>query len=177
MRYAVLPAALLVAASLAGCQHRPTITYPKLIEAGSIEGAFDCPALDDAILKTEAVRWVMRADGARLLTPEERGGRIATELVTDIAAQAVCFLCLSPVHLGDEGHAALHRADGRLLSLLKLKKAKGCAPGSTGIAALTDLDLYDAVDALIAQELQKPPSKRIGELQAERTRLLDGLRP
>lgn len=177
MRYLSLPVTLLVAVSLAGCTHRPTIAYPRLIEAGPVEAGFDCAALDDAILKTEAVRWVMREDGARLLSPEERVGRTATDVATSVAA-AACFLCFPPVvYLGEEGHKALDRADRRLLSLLKLKKSRTCTAGTTAIANMSDLDLYDAVAALVTEESEEKPSTPVGELRAERMRLLDGLRP
>lgn len=177
MRCLSLPVTVLVAVSLAGCTHRPTIAYPKLVEAGPIEAGFDCAALDDAILKTEAVRWVMREDGARLLSPKERVGRTATDVATSVAAAAACFLCLSPVYLGEEGHKALDSADHRLLSLLKLKKSKACAARPTGISNMTDLDLHETVAKLLAEEVEEKPSAPVGELRAERMRLLDGLRP
>ncbi|MGH8286048.1 MAG: hypothetical protein ACRETT_09805 [Steroidobacteraceae bacterium] len=162
-------ALLLLAGTLAGCQHRQTIAYPKVGDAGPLEAAFDCAALDDAILKGDAVRWVMRQDGARLLTRDERVARTVASVGTGVAAGALCPLCFSPVNLGDEGHAALDRADRRLLSLLDLKKKKACDARPTAIPQMTDLDLLDAVVAL--------PKTPVGELHAARTRLLDRLRP
>ena len=90
----VVPLALLLAAYT----HHATIAYPKVPEAGAIETAFDCPRLDDAILKTEAVRWVMRQDGARLLTPNERAARVSTDVATTVTTRwtvwiAVCSRC------------------------------------------------------------------------------------
>src|SRR6185369_15902907 len=63
--------ALSVAAMLAGChpfqKYQPTIRYPSLPEVSGRETALDCEALEDALLKTDAVRWAMRQEGARLL--------------------------------------------------------------------------------------------------------------
>lgn len=161
---------------LTACTHHPTIAYPKLTEAGTIESGFDCARLDDAILKTEAVRWVMRQDGARLISPEERAGRVTTDVVTTAAS---CFftLCISPVYLGEEGHAMLDSADKRLLSLLHLKQSHACPPRNTATANMSDLQMYDAVANLVTQESAKAPGTPIGELLAERMRLFDGLRP
>lgn len=167
----------LIVGTLVGCTHHPTIGYPRLVDAGPIEAGFGCPALDDAILKTEAVRWVMRQDGARLISPEERTARIGAELATDLAAAAACFLCSSPVNLGEEGHSALDNADHRLLSLLRLKKEKSCPARPTGVAGLTDVQMYDAVVALIAEEASARPNRPVGELRVERMHLLDQLRP
>jgi hypothetical protein len=164
-------------AVLAGCTHHPTIKYPKLTEAGTVEAGFDCGALDDAILKTDAVRWVMRQDGARLISPEERAARTTTDVATTVAAALSCFLCISPVYLGEEGHGAIDSADQRLLSLLTLKQSKQCPARPTSFAGMTDLQLHDRVTDLVAQESQKLPTMTVGELRAERMRLLDGLRP
>ena len=168
---ALLPAAVLVA-----CTHHPTISYPKLTESGTIESGFDCARLDDAILKTEAVRWVMRQDGARLISPEERAGRVTTDVVMTAAS---CFftLCIGPVYLGEEGHSMLDSADRRLLSLLQLKQSHACPARNTAIAGMSDLHMYDTVAKLVTQESAKVPSPPVGELRAERMRLLDGLRP
>ena len=178
MRCSTTAGALLIAITLQGCQHRPTIQYPKLVDAGSIEGRFDCAALDDAVLKTEAVRWVMRQDGARLRSPDARAARTATDIAAGVAASLACPLCFSPANLGDEGHAALDRADRRLLSLLKLKNAGGCDSRNTAIAGMSDLEMYEVVvTALVSDEQRKPVNRPIGELRAERMRLFDGLRP
>ncbi|MEX0735075.1 MAG: hypothetical protein WDZ66_08585 [Steroidobacteraceae bacterium] len=177
MRFATLTAVLLIAGHLTACQHQPTISYPKLPEAGPVEAAFDCARLDDAILKSEAVRWVMREDGARLLSPGERAARTTTDIATTVAATAACLLCPTPVVLGEEGHKVLNGADRRLVSLLKLKQDKRCAELPTALAGMTDLQMYDALARLLAQETQKEPGTDVGELRAERMRLLDKLRP
>ena len=171
--------ALFIAGALVGCQHHPTITYPEIADAGVIESSFDCAALDDAILKTEAVRWVMRQDGARLLSPEERAARTTTDIATMAASCVVTagLWCLPPVYLGEEGHILLDSTDRRLLSLLELKKDKACSARPTAIAGMTDLALNDAVVALVAQESQKPATRPVGDLRAERMALLDQLRP
>jgi hypothetical protein len=177
MRLATLPAALLIAGHLAACQHQPTISYPKLPAAGQVEAGFDCARLDDAILKTEAVRWVMREDGARLLSPGERFARTTADVATSVAASVACLFCFSPVWLGEEGHAALDGADRRLLSLLKLKQDKQCAERPTALAGVSDLQMHDAVALLLVQESQNQPRPDVGALRAERMRLLDKLRP
>lgn len=177
MHIATLTGVLLIAGHLAACQHHRTVAYPRLQEAGAIEAAFDCAKLEDAILKSEAVRWVMREDGARLLSPAQRGARTTTDVATSVAAIAACFFCIAPVMLGDEGHTALDRADRRLLSLMKLKQGKHCPELPTAIAGMTDLEMHDAVAVLLVQEDQKEKRSNVGALRAERTRLLDKLRP
>ncbi len=169
--------ALLIAGLLPACQHHPTISYPKLPLAGPIEAQFDCGAIDDAILKTEAVRWVMREDGARLLSPEERAGRVTTDVATTIAATFACLFCFSPLSLGDEGHSILNIADRRLVSLLELKHDKECPANPTSMADMTDMRMYEAVADLLAREEKKDAGTDIGDLRSERTRLLDKLRP
>ncbi len=177
MRSATAKLVLLSAALLAACQHHPTIKYPKLPVAGTVEAEFDCENLDDAVLKTEAVRWVMRQDGARLISPEERAARTATDVATTIAATFACIFCFSPVYLGDEGHTVLNIADRRLVSLLKLKDDKRCTALPTAMAGITDIQMYGTVTELLAREERKDPGTDVGELRAERTRLLDKLRP
>ena len=173
--HARLTAAVLSTFTLVACTHHPTIAYPKLTEAGTIESGFDCARLDDAILKTEAVRWVMRQDGARLLSPEERAGRLTGDVMTT-AASCVFTWCIAPVYLGQEGHSMLDSADKRLLSLLALKQSHACPAHSTALA-MSDLEMYDTVAKLVVQESAKLPSSPVGELRAERMRLFDGLRP
>ncbi len=168
---------LLLSAMLAACEHHQTITYPKVPEAGAVEAAFDCERIDDAILKTEAVRWVMRQDGARLLTPGDRAARISADVASTIATSAICLFCVSPVALGDDGHHSLDGVDRRLLSLLKLKQGKSCPASPSRIAGVTDLQLYDSLAGLVAQETDENPSPDTATLLAERMRLLDHLRP
>lgn len=176
MRSATAKVVLLSGALLAACQHHQTIKYPKLLVAGTVEAGFDCEKLDDAVLKTEAVRWVIRQDGARLISPEERAARTATDVATTIAP-LFCLYCFFPFVLGDEGHTVLNTADHRLMSLLKLKDEKRCMALPTAMAGMTDIQMYDAVAVLLAREEQNDPGTDIGELGAERTRLLDKLRP
>lgn len=166
-----------LAVLLAACQHHPTIAYPKVPEAGAVEAAFDCTRLDDAILKSEAVRWVMRQDGARLLTPSERAARVSADVASTVASAALCLFCISPGMLGDDGHRSLDGVDRRLLSLLKLKKGKECPAAQSRIAGLTDLEMHDSLAALVAQESDKDSAPDFTALLAERTRLLDHLRP
>jgi hypothetical protein len=162
---------------LAACQHHPTITYPKAIEAGSTEATFDCPRLDDAILKADAVRWVMREDGARLLSPDEQDARVAGDVALIAASVFACFLCPPAPILGDEGHSLLDRADRRVLSLLRLKSDKGCPAQPTSLTGMNDLQVYASASALVAEEARKHPATDVAATRAERMRLLDGLRP
>ena len=161
---------------LAACQHHPTITYPKAVEAGPTEAAFDCARLDDAILKADAVRWVMREDGARLLSPDEHDARVAGDVALIAAQVFSCFLCPPVSILGDEGNAVLDRADRRVLSLLKMKSDKGCPAQPTSLSGMNDLQLYAAASALVAEEARKDPGTDVAANRAERMRLLDGLR-
>lgn len=176
MRSATAKVVLLIGVMLSACQHHPTIKYPRLLVAGTVEAGFDCEKLDDAVLKTEAVRWVIRQDGARLISPEERAARTATDVATT-AVTFACFFCFLPVVLGDEGHSILNIADRRLMSLLKLKDDKRCTALPTAMAGMTDIQMYDTVAGLLAREERKDPGTDVGELRAERTRLLDKLRP
>jgi hypothetical protein len=155
-----LGAALLGTVALAGCQHQyqQTISYPNLLPAGPIEAGFDCAQLDDSILKTDAVRWVMREDGARLVSP---GKQLAVIMLVAL----------------NEGHSAVHQADLRLLSLLSLKKDRHCLPRPTGHEAMTDLELYERVAALLDQERSQDSSGHTADLRAQRMQLLDKLRP
>ncbi len=171
------PVATLFAVALLGaCQYRPTIVYPPMPEAGATEAGFDCAALDDAILKADAVRWVMRQDGARLLSPGQRAARATTDVLSTVAASMACFFCFSPIALGDEGTRTLDRADRRVVSLLRLKKSRGCDPRPTALSGVSDLDLHGKVATLIADESQSGPGQSVGDLRAERMRLLDSLR-
>ena len=174
---AIATVGFICAWSCNACQHRPTIAYPKSVEAGPTEAAFDCPRLDDAILKADAVRWVMRQDGARLLSPDEKDARVAGDVALIAASLLTCFLCPSMPVLGDDGHALVDGADRRLLSLLKLKADKACPAVPTAIPSMDDLQLYAAVSTLVAEEARKDPGSNLRQIRAERLRLLDGLRP
>lgn len=164
-------------AALAACEHHRTITYPKAPLPGPIEAAFDCARLDDAILKTDAVRWVMREDGARLLSRNERAMRTTGDVSLDVAAAVLCLFCISPTTLGDEGHHALDGADRRLAALLALKRDKQCPASPTRLPGVTDEKLRADLTALLAREDLKPADEEAKALLAERTRLLDHLRP
>lgn len=164
-------------AALAACEHHRTISYPKVPLPGPIEAAFDCTQLDDAILKSDAVRWVMREDGARLLSRNERAMRTTGDISMDVAAAALCLFCISPTTLGDEGHHALDGVDRRLVALLALKQDKHCPASPTRLTGVTDAKLHADVETLLARERLKPADDEAKVLLAERTRLLDNLRP
>ena len=119
----------------------------------------------------------MREDGARLLSPGERAARTTTDIATTVAAFTACTFCFFPASLGEEGHTVLDLADRRLISLLKLKQGKDCPASPTALAGMTDLQMHDTVAQLIAEEKQESPPPDVGALRAERTRLLDKLRP
>jgi hypothetical protein len=163
--------------ALAACQHNPTIVYPESVEAGTTEAGFDCPRLDDAILKADAVRWVMREDGARLLSPLERDARVAGDVALMAASVFACFICPPIPLFGDDGDAVLDRADRRLLSLLRIKAQNGCPGQPTSFGSMNDLELYRAVATLVAEEAGKDAATDVAAIRAERMRLLDLLRP
>lgn len=168
---------LALAVTLAACEYHRTITYPKVPVAGATEAGFDCAQLDDAILKTDAVRWVMREDKARLLSPTERAMRTTSDATIGVAMAIACLFCISPAILSDEGHHVLDGVDKRLLSLLALKDDKDCEPSPTAIAGMSDLQMHQAVASLVAREDEKLPDDDMKALLAERMRLLDHLRP
>jgi hypothetical protein len=164
-----------ICACVVGCEtHQPTIGYPRLIEAGAMEAAFDCAALDDAILKTDAVRWVMRQDGARLLSSADRGARTVGNTAMVAGAFVGCVGCYPG--FTDEGHSSLDSADRRLQSLLQLKQDKACPRRATSLEGLTDLDVHRAIASLLAGEMSEKDRGRVRELLGERMRLFDGLR-
>lgn len=167
--------------ALPGCEtssHVQTISYPLSPAVGARERGFDCEALDDAVLKADAVRCVIRQDNGRLLTRGESSRR-STVNVLDKALDCVADFCLAALDpVEDEGSGALDRADRRLVGLLELKAGRGCTARPTGIAALTDVELGRQAASLIAL-VEKPQmsGRAEAELLAARTELLDGLRP
>jgi hypothetical protein len=167
--------ALAIGVGVGACQHQPTISYPELRVAGDRERSLDCDAIEDQILKADAIRWVMREDGARLLSRWDLGGRAAVNAAAVIAG--AFGVPLPPPYLSDEGSVALDQADQRVVSLLSLKSRKGCAPSPTAIEGKTDADLLVGLEEALAKERAATnPTEAMSSL-AERTRLLDSLRP
>ena len=156
------------------CQYQPTITYPTLQVASDREQALDCDGIEDEILKADAIRWVMRQDGARLLSRWDLGGRGAINVVGVIAG--AFGVPVPPPVMSDEGSIALDRADQRVVSLLSLKSRKGCAPTPTAIEGTTDVELVVRLEEVLAQERAATNTSEALPLLAERTQLLDNLR-
>lgn len=153
---------LSVLGAAAGCSHHPTITYPDLPEVGAREAALDCPGIELSIARTDTVRWVMREDGAHLLTSSDILGR----LVLGVASSGI----LTPP---EEGHYALDDVDRRLRDLLALKRDKGCAASRTAHPGMSDLQLLERLSELMDRKVEAGSER---QRLHERTRLLDGLR-
>jgi hypothetical protein len=158
--------AVVGALALTACTHQPTISHPVVPEVGDREAALDCAALDVAIARADTVRWVIRKDGARLLTPSEIG-------VVTLGSVALTAATWFPVALPYNGHFELTRTDRRLRDLLERKREKDCPALQTGLPELTDLELLDDLAKLMDDDASRSTRERL----EERTRLLDGLRP
>ena len=171
--------ALSAAALLAGChpfqKYQPTIRYPSLPEVSGRETTLDCEALEDALLKTDAVRWAMRQEGARLLTDSDLAARETGDAIIRPINCVMWFDC--SVVWGDEGSHMLNQLDQRILALLELKQKRGCDPKATAMASISDLELGDEVRKLVALETRASiPVATRQEALAQRTRLLDAFR-
>lgn len=153
--------------AVTGCSHHATITYPRLPEVGEREAALDCAGIDRSIARTDTVRWVMREDGAHLLTGPEIFGRRTVEAAGIFSPP---FILVPVVY---EGHFALNDIERRLRDLLALKRDKSCGPSLTAHPGMTDLQLLDRLTELM-DSADKSGSER--RRLDERTRLLDGLR-
>lgn len=156
-------------ALLAACSYQPTIRHPSLAPAGPREAGLDCAQLGRAILKADTVRWVIRDDGARLLTDGEHAAVIAG----NVAVLLLTTLAMAPAAPGDFGETKLAAADERVISLLKLKRDHGCPAAPTSDPARSDLELLARLEAIDA-DLKAQAIEQRAALD-ERTRLLDGL--
>jgi hypothetical protein len=166
--------AFVLATGAGACQHRPTITYPALPVVSDREQALDCDGIEDEILKADAIRWVMRQDGARLLSRWDLGGRAAVNVAAMIAGAFGAPVPLPT--LSDEGSIALDRADQRIVALLALKSRKGCAASHTAIEGTTDAEMLVRLDEVLARERAATNTSEASTSLAERTQLLDSLR-
>ena len=127
-RFAVQCCGIVVASLVsAGCAYRyqPTIDHPVSHTVRPKEAALDCEQLDLASLKVDTVRWVIRDDGGKLETGEERGSRYAANVLTIPLSLALGFYV---GYIPEQGSAVLDAADHRILGLLRLKRDHGCAP-------------------------------------------------
>lgn len=170
-RFAVQCCGIVLASLVsAGCAYRylPTIDHPMSHAVRPKEAALDCEQLDLAILKVDTVRWVIRDDGGKLETGEERGSRYAANVFVIPLSLAIRH----PGYIGEQGSAVLDAADRRILGLLRLKRDRGCPPRETSEHGMTDLQMLEALEPLIPEK---------GELDRQafdrRTSLLDRLRP
>ena len=162
-------AATACAVLLAACSYQPTIRHPSLAPAGPREAGLDCAGLDRAILKADTVRWVIRDDGARLLTDGEHAAVIAG----NVAVLVLTTLAMAPTAPGDFGETKLAAADERVMSLLRLKREHGCPAAPTSDPERTDLALLARLEAIDAGLRTKSVDQRTA--LDEQTRLLDGL--
>jgi hypothetical protein len=149
-----------------GCAYRPMIQQPA--EAVRPEySSYDCSQLDAAILKIDTVRWVIRDDGGELETSGHKAARYAGNfLMIPLSLGAG-----GPVYLNDGGHAVLNAADHRILQLLRLKRARGCPAAATAEPGLSDLQMLEVLEPLMAAT--ESPDRQTYD---RRTALLDRLR-
>jgi hypothetical protein len=134
---AVLAACL----ALAGCAtYHATLAPPKMTISRASDRELDCGLLEAAIARTDTVRWVIRDDGGRLETAGHRAARYTANVVL-----------VPTVHdwWADDGHAALDAADRRLVELLRLKRAKGCAATATAVPDRNDLQFLPELEQLL----------------------------
>ena len=149
-----------------GCAYRPMIQHPA--EAIRPEYAsYECNQLDAAILKIDTVRWVIRDDGGELETSGHKAARYAGNLLMVPLSLGIG----NPGYLDDGGHAVLNAADQRILQLLRLKRARGCPAAATAEPGMTDLQMLEALEPLMAAS--ESPDR---ETYDRRTALLDRLR-
>jgi hypothetical protein len=145
---------------LAGCTtYRATLEPPRTTVSRTSDRELDCRLLDAAIARTDTIRWVIRDDGGRLETAGHRAARYTTNVVL-----------VPTVHnwWADGGHAALDAADRRLVELLRLKRAKGCAAARTTVPSRDDLQLLPELERLLRSGSRASLDRR--------TELLDALR-
>jgi hypothetical protein len=168
-------ALLLAGLALTACSYQPTIRHPVLDDDVKAE-AYDCRQLDVAILKADTVRWVIRDDGGKLLTSQERAVRVAGNTALLVATTIATWdLLLVPAAGGfsdGSGHAALDAADRHILELLHLKQERACSATATGDPGLTDLEMMAMLDPLM-----EPAARPERATLDRRTALLDTLRP
>ncbi len=160
---------VLACASCFGCTtYHPTISHPVSHTVRPEEAALTCSQLDDAILKADTVRWVIRDDGATLESSGERAARYGANAVLAVPLSLILH---GPAYVPEPGSGVLDAADHRIVGLLQLKRDKGCTPAATDEPGMTDLQMLEALEPLMSGK---------GDLDREaldkRTTLLDHLR-
>ena len=166
VRYADIAMMEVCIASI-GCAYRPMIKHQVAEAVRPEDASYDCSQLEAAILNIDTVRWVIRDVGGELETSGHKAARYAGNvLVIPLSLGAG-----APGYMADGGHAALNAADHRILELLRLKRARGCAAAATSEPGMTDLQMLQALEPLM-------PANRGPDRQTldQRTALLDHLR-
>jgi hypothetical protein len=169
--------------------------YPKLPTPGGLEQGLSCDALSVELARAEAVRWFARNEGAMGYTEEQAALRHVTNAAEYTAITALVVIAIAaggsvpnfmpppppdPNHglkwqIGEENlRWAITHADARILSLLKLRREKGCA-GQPTLVGNSDLQNLAGLDGLAHDPA-------VSHLSAdarmhEKTRLLDELGP
>jgi hypothetical protein len=156
---------------LAACADRP-LGKPTLTPLTAVEKTMDCPQIHLAIDRADTVRWMIRDDGGKLETSGDRAARYAGNvvLVPLSVLLTVGLKSFSPLVIGDGGNALLNAADGRIIELLQLKRARRCEPRATSLPGMDDLALLVQLESVQAGTASE------SVLFAERTKLLDALR-
>ncbi|NJD30842.1 MAG: hypothetical protein FIB04_03030 [Gammaproteobacteria bacterium] len=152
-----------------GCTtYHPTISHPMSHAVRPEESALECGQLDDAILKADTVRWVIRDDGGTL---ESSGQRAVRYGANALFAVPLSLILHGPAYVHEPGSGVLDAADHRIVGLLQLKRDKGCPPAPTDEPGMTDLQMLEVLEPLTSGQ---------GDLDREaldqRTTLLDHLR-
>jgi hypothetical protein len=158
---------VLGALAIAGCQSHPTHVYPMLPPAASGERALNCDQLDDAILRSDAVRWSMRTEGMKVRTSATNTG----EVLASIPMIAVSRVLVTFTDLDNQ--ARVSAADTRIIGLLEIKSSKGCPARATTTSNVTDLDVLHQLQILDADWKAQKISEGIAI--DHRAHLLDGL--
>jgi hypothetical protein len=170
--------------------------YPKLPTPGALEQGLSCDALSMDLARAEAVRWFARNEGAMGYTEQQAALRHVTNAAEYTAITALVVLVVaaggyvpdfSPApppdpnrslkaQIGEENlRWAITHADARIVELLKLRRAKGCAQQPTLVDGNGDLQNLAALDGLAHDPtaLHMSADARMHE----KTRLLDELGP
>jgi hypothetical protein len=143
----------LVFGAIGGCASAPHHDYPVLPQPDALTQTLDCGQLDDRILRADAIRWSLRAEGVKPQLPEGWISKL--------------------VEPRPQERRALESAERRITGLLELKAQKGCPGRASALARVTDLDILVKLRA-VADHPEQDRYSRWTALN-ERTRLLDGL--
>jgi hypothetical protein len=170
--------------------------YPKLPTPGAFEQGLSCDALGVDLARAEAVRWFARNEGAMGYTEQQAALRHVTNAAEYTAITALVVLVVAAggyvpdfkpapppdpnrslqAQIGEENlRWAITHADARIVELLKLRRAKGCAEQPTLVDGNGDLQNLAALDGLAHDSTAQHMSA--DARMHEQTRLLDELGP